>query len=204
MAQTIQSRGVDFTLDRLEWLWELDHERVLWRHDVDHFLNYAVMMAELEYTHGIRSVYYLRAYASGYDILGGVFRRTVERILACGHQVGAHVDLRLPRDAKVSDDQLVTACTEQAATLADWPVEDRVSLHRPPEDTVWRDIPGYDHALAACWRGLYSSDSRQRFRRRPEYLLLSKARAQINLHPCWWFLPPAEAEKLRRRHEERA
>lgn len=191
-----------FTLARLFDLWALDRPGVLWRHDVDNHLALARKMAVLERNIGIKATYYVHADTSQYVEQGDAFAKTVEAILKCGHDLGTHVDLGLPRDAEISDEQLRTACLIQSETLSRWPVGNRVSLHRPPEQTVWRNIRGFDHALGMTWCARYASDSRGRFRTSPEWLLHHYTdEVQINLHPCWWLLPPAKANALRREHE---
>jgi len=191
-----------FSTERLFDLWSLDRPGVMWRHDVDNHLSLARQMARMEWWAGIKAVYYVHADTAQYAEQGDAFAETVEVILKCGHQLGTHVDLGLPRDAVVSDEALRLACLAQAKTLERWPVGDRVSLHRPPENTVWRNIPGFDHALSMRWFARYSSDSRGRFRTDPEILLRDcPGEVQINLHPCWWLLPADEAAVLREEHE---
>lgn len=191
----------EFSLERLTALWALDRPGVFWRHDVDHDLACAVQMARREQRAGITATYYLRTEAPDYDCGGREFERAVEQLLACGHRLGTHVELGLPREARVEDFLLEIACENQTAKLARWPVERRVSLHRPGPDLLWREIEGYQHALDPSWRGRYVSDSRRRFRHFPEAVLRSPGAIQINLHPCWWFLSRAEARRLEAQHE---
>lgn len=189
----------EFSLERLTSLWALDRPGVFWRHDVDHVLVCAVLMATWEQEFGIRATYYLRT--EEYDCESRAFRWAVEQILACGHELGTHVDPGVPREAVVSDERLVVACESQASKLARWPVGNRISLHRPGPDLLWREIEGYEHALGPQWQGRYVSDSRNRFRSDPEALLRATEPIQVNLHPCWWFLSTPEAKRLREQHE---
>lgn len=194
----------EFSLERLTALWALDHPSVFWRHDVDHDLACAVRMARWEQEFGITAIYYLRTEASEYDCDSREFEQAVEQLLACGHRLGTHVEFGLPREAQVEDELLGAACEMQAAKLARWPVGKRVSLHRPGPALLWREIEGYQHALAPAWRGRYVSDSRRRFRSSPEAPLRSPCAIQINLHPCWWFLSRAEASRLEAEHRRLA
>lgn len=193
-----------FSLGRLFILWSYNREGVMWRHDIDNHLHYARRMARLEERIGVQATYFLHAETPEYDATSGDFHDLIEELLERGHQLGTHVDLARPRDARVTDEELVSACEKQSATLSRWPVGKRVSLHRPPHDTVWRDIPGFEHALSPFWQGRYSADSRYRFRTAPEPLLRSEQRVQINLHPCWWFMEPSQAAALSIEHEREA
>lgn len=192
--------GNEFNLTRLFSLWRLNRKGVLWRHDIDNHLEHAVRMASMELAAGIHAIYYLHAETPEYDRTSERFHEVIEHVLTCGHEVGTHVDLKVPRHETISDEWLIEACEKQVETLAAWPVGRRISFHRPPQDVVWRHIPGFEHALSPFWRNRYSSDSRYRFRTNPEDLLRGSGHVQINLHPCWWFLDPEEAERLRDQH----
>jgi hypothetical protein len=190
-----------FSLDRLRALWRLDRPDVFWRHDIDHDLGCAMAMAIREHDAGISATYYLRSDNETYDYRSSEFNITAHAIIELGHTLGAHVDLGLPRAAVPSDDCVLSACEASCAALAHLPVARRISMHKPPEALIWREIPGFDHALGAEWLGRYVSDSRMRFRQSPEVLLASGAPAQVNLHPIWWFAPAVVAERLRLEHE---
>ena len=188
----------DFGLDQLRGLFALDHPGVWWRHDVDHDLGCALRMAELEVEYGIRATYYLRPGGPDYGL--AELTETAGRLVRLGHRIGTHVEFGLGRRAAMTDAFLVEACERQRLPGA----EHRVSLHRPPESALWREIPGFVHTLGPEWKGRYVSDSRCRFRRSPEEALKMGGRLQINLHPCWWFLPAAQRLALRLEHEHRA
>lgn len=189
----------DFSLGRLAELWAFDHLLVTWRHDVDYNLRCAVEMAEAEAEHGIQSTYYIRSKMPGAAPGTAKFRAAVKDILRYGHHLGTHADLELPRNAMVGRGLLASCCQRERALLADFPVENRVSFHAPPVDALWRTVPRFEHAMEPQWGGRYLADSRGVLRGDPEAMLADGVAVQINLHAEWWFLPPREANRLRRR-----
>lgn len=195
------TRAQDFTLERLRGLLALDHPGVFWRHDVDYSLDAALEMAMLEAELGVQSTYYLRPDPRVYGVTPDGLVGVGKEIAGWGHELGVHVDLGLPRDATVTDEQMRTACREQAALLSHLRVYSRVSFHAPPHDVYWRDVPGFDHAMGPEWRGRYAADSRGHWTISPERLLLTLKRVQIGLHSEWYYMPEPERTALREREE---
>lgn len=188
--------ALTFTLDRLAGLLEASHEKVFWRHDVDYDLGCAVKMAEFEAEHGVTSTYYIRAHAQEYRPSDPAYAEALVQISSFGHQLAAHVDLKLPREAMVSELWMRAACIRQSALLGFDP-QRLVSFHAPPHDALWRDVQTFTHAMGPAWKDRYVADSRGVFRRSPEEALATGESVQINLHPEWWFLPEAEADRMR-------
>jgi hypothetical protein len=194
--------SVAFSLERLRGLWQFDRPGIFWRHDIDHDLGCALAMAIREHDAGISATYYLRADNEAYDCRSSEFNITAHAIIELGHTLGAHVDLGLPRSATVSDDHVISACVETCLSLTHLPIERRVSFHKPPEEVLWREVQGFEHALGPRWLDRYVSDSRRRFRQSPEVLLSTDdGPVQVNLHPLWWFMDPHQAEIIRLEHE---
>lgn len=186
-----------FSIERLRALHDMANRAVFWRHDVDFDLGCAVRMARLEAGEGIRSTFFLRVDGEEYSLREAWV--AARRLASYGHFVGVHVNLRLSRDAEVPGALLAVQCADDFRKLKRRFPEctQRVSLHAPPGAALWREIFGFDHAMAPWWKGFYLGDSRGVFRQSPEEFLLVDRPVQLNLHPEWWFLPEAEAQKLR-------
>ena len=195
-ATPAEDPRTDFSLRHLEWI--LNSGNHFFRHDVDYDLGCARKMAMFESELGISSVYYLRSRAEEYRPGDPEFNDTVGTILAAGHSIGIHVDLGLPRDATVSIGHIESCAHEQlkelGLELGDSPP---LSFHAPPQDALWRMVPGYRHAMLASWAGRYIADSRGVFRSSPIRIITGVW--QVNLHPEWWFLPALLADTMRSR-----
>jgi hypothetical protein len=73
----------------------LEKERfVLMRHDVEFSLDDAVAMAEADHAAGVRSTFFLQL-GSDYNLFDPDEAERVDRLLALGHDLGLHYDVRL-------------------------------------------------------------------------------------------------------------
>ena len=189
----------DFTRERLKRLLATQRP-VFWRHDVDFDPDCALKMARLEHRLGVQSTYYVMARSEFYNPFAAKTRQTFLEIAGYGHKLGLHVDLELGRRAEVDVRRMVDYTVDDRALLCRvLPVEDCVSFHAPPSDVYWRDVPGFEHALAPMWRGRYVADSRGRFAHgEPEHYLALDGPVQIGLHCEWWWWPPERAERSRK------
>lgn len=187
---------MSFTLDRLAGL--LSYPRVFWRHDIDYHPACALEMAEFEALHGVKATFYVMARSEDYNAFSPSVRNVLYGILSHGHELGIHVDLTLPRDASTPPWLLARHASADYRLLSSvYPVTRQVSFHAPPTDVYWQPVPGFDHALGPQWADRHIADSRGVWRQEPEQFLRENERAQVSLHPEWWFLPPAEADCLR-------
>lgn len=189
----------DFSLERLILL--LSWRNVVLRHDVDFNPACALKMAKLEKEIGVYSTFYilpLDSYEEPEEAL-----RVFEQIDGLGHELGVHVDLGLNRRSIIPDGYLIVCCEADFLSLsADLPVTRKVSFHAPPANALWRDVKGFEHAMAAEWSGRYVADSRGSWTRTPEGLLKTARPTRpvmLNLHSEWWFLSPYDREILRQR-----
>lgn len=189
----------DFTLERLDRLYAT-REDVTWRHDVDFDPDAALRMAEFEAERRVRSTFYVMARSEFYNPFAKATRGILRRIRTLGHQIGMHVDLEQPRTAPVTTETMRVTCRwdRELFDSGGVYVSDRVSFHAPPRSIYWRDVPGFDHALAGRWRDRCLSDSRGVWREEPEaFLQRVEGPVQLNLHPEWWFWPPEVADQAR-------
>ncbi len=190
----------DFSLQRLTNLFHCSQAGdVEWRHDIDFSPECAVRMARLEQSHGIQSTFYVMTRSQHYNPFAAETQSVLHEIVRCGHMIGLHVDLALPRTARVFTETMVDACMTDRSLLGRVaPICDAVSFHAPPTDALWREIPGFEHALSPEWKGHYISDSRGVWRESPEDKIgADDGPVQINCHPCWWFWPEEKADRVR-------
>jgi hypothetical protein len=162
---------------------------MLFRHDVDADLGAAMAMGQLEKGLGVRSTYYLMPCSQYYNLFGPEGRKAARVLHEAGHGLALHCDLDVPRDAKLTDDEIVHVVERDFALL------DRfypgafgrdVSFHVPPSCVLWREIPGFKSTYAPEWRGRYFSDSRGRFDYGDPEDHVDKRPLQVNLHPEHW------------------
>lgn len=200
---------MEFSLEAFRELLAVGGSRVVWRHDVDCDLAAAVTLAAIEAEEGVSSTYYLWGRSPFYNLFGPEGQLAVHSLLELGHRLGLHVDLRLPRDADVSDDQLIDAleCDYALAFEAYGDVwQGGFSVHKPPTAALWRDVTGVEYAYATDWREHYLSDSR----RIPISLdvvrdWIEKGRhLQVNLHPEHWAYPDGDWMAAREARHRRA
>lgn len=171
---------------------------VTWRHDVDYDMPCAMMMAAFERVTRVQATYYVRLRAPEYNVFDPIVAQMVEWIALSGHRIGIHVDLGLPRDATIGQDELDERVEADYLMLRSAlpMVERAVSFHAPPHHVLWRTVRGFDHAMSLEWRGRYVADSRGRFPVWPESF---DGPLQANLHPEWWFLPLDRRDALHER-----
>jgi len=69
-----------------------DEKAVVMRHDVDHQLDLALKMAEMEASLGILTTYFLRVHAKNYSLLSLRSKKIIEKIEEYGHEIGFHYE----------------------------------------------------------------------------------------------------------------
>jgi hypothetical protein len=187
----------DFTPEGLASLHRLDQPGIRWRHDVDYDPACALLMAEAEQTAGITAVYCIRV-RGPYNPFSSDLAEILHGIVRCGHRLGVHVDLGLPRDADTSDGLLAEATWRDYRLLAAEYLVDRfVSFHAPPKTIYGRRVDGFAHAFEGDWPARTVSDARGVWLRDPVELLTSPFPVAVLLHPEWWFWPAETAAEWR-------
>ena len=63
------------------------------RHDIDHSLEDAIVLAQLEKDSGIRSTYFVQLHSPFYTIMDARGRECLQMLCAMGHEVGFHYDI---------------------------------------------------------------------------------------------------------------
>jgi len=194
----------------------LERERfVLMRHDVEFSLDDAVAMAEADHAAGVRSTFFLQL-GSDYNLFEPEETERVQRLLALGHDLGLHYDVRLLEgpgaDPAARARRMIDLMEDFFAT------EIRAaSPHMPMRSGRLLEIPGVVDAYDPLYFSeiKYVSDSTQVWREGVVTSLLDRHdRIHLLTHEYLWseegygfeaqLLREAarKAERLRRRAEE--
>lgn len=199
-AVTVPALDHDFSIARLERLLSTDNPEVEWRHDVDFDPECALRMAQLEHRLGVQSTYYVMGRGDFYNPFGVKTSQLFKEIIGYGHTLGMHVDLEVGRGSQVSMETMRRACEWDWLLFQEGglDVTRRVAFHAPPRSVYWRDVPGFEHALAPQWADRYVADSRGVWRESPEEKVAAGGPVQVNCHPEWWWWPANVAARVRK------
>jgi hypothetical protein len=175
------------------------------RHDVDFALEYAEEMAALESRVGVRSTYFVLLHGDFYSPLSPGGRKSLQRILANGHEIGLHWDSSDYPRARSGARECLRHDVETLARAIGAPVVS-ASQHLPADaprngkPLAVSDWVAYEAYSGPIWeRFRYVSDSSMRWRtKRPSDLIDQRADIQFLAHPIWWCADGLTAmEKLR-------
>jgi hypothetical protein len=163
------------------------------RHDVDYSPAAALRLAQIEADAGWRATYFLLPNGPYYNLLDPEHAALPRRLVALGHEVGLHYDVRLFDAAPHGDwADLLDAQAHLLSLLAGQPVVS-IAMHQPALNGAdpFAKRSMYLNAYAPRFNGetTYISDSCRAWRDR-EWRLLSEgplpARLQLCLHPLNW------------------
>ncbi len=176
------------------------HERhLILRHDLDMSLDAALPIAEIEHALGVRAIYFVLVRGELYNPYSEASRRTLERIIEMGHDIGLHLDAAHYGDHKALEKGAANECLV-LETIIGRPVP-AISFHRPSNELL-----GYEGTLAGRHHAYeprffkdmgYVSDSRGAWHHgQPlDHEAVSAGRAlQLLTHPIWWQDPPVPPE----------
>ena len=166
----------------------LERERfVLMRHDVEFSLDDAVAMAEADYAAGVHSTFFLQL-GSDYNVFEPEEAERVRGLLALGHDLGFHYDVR-PLERSGTDP---AALARRMIDLMEafFATEIRAaSPHMPMRSGRLLEIPGVIDAYDPLYFSdiKYVSDSTQRWREGVVTSLLDRHdRIQLLTHEYLW------------------
>lgn len=190
---------------------EPDGPFCLLRHDVDYSPNAALRLAKQEAERGVRATYFLLAGTSYYNLLAPEHAHFARELVALGHEVGLHYDVRsflpFPRDQWP---RLLRAQATLLGELAGQPVTS-MAMHQPAlhGDDPFRDEDhGFLNAYDRRFIGemTYVSDSCRAWRDHAWSMLMSGAfppRLHLCLHPINWGETDRDRDTIFREvHEE--
>jgi hypothetical protein len=167
--------------------------RCLLRHDVDVSLVFALEMARLEASSGVRSTYFFMLRSPAYNLMTRHAHRVLAEIVSLGHEVGIHFDAEHPS----VDRNNLAACVYQEvdvlSKLAGATIH-AVSFHQPSpyilQGTVYIDglINTYNAVQMQGW--YYLSDSNRQWKTADNAQTIFErtdlTRIQLLIHPMWW------------------
>jgi len=161
---------------------------LLLRHDLDHDLDSALRMGELEAANGIASTYFVQVACPFYNLLAPSGRRALRELVAHGHEIGLHYEphryVGIDTAAELRRDLALLECLSGTRITA-------AAQHLPLAGGTL-DLDGLVAHDAYAPRFIidpfaYVSDSLMRWREQTPLDLLSDRRSfQFLAHPeCW-------------------
>lgn len=164
---------------------------LLLRHDLDHSLRAAAVLAGIEAELGVRATYFVQVASPFYNLLSGESRGLVRRIVELGHEVGLHYDAGRYTGPGAGEE--VRRDLELLGHLAGAAVVS-ASQHIPidsPALDLRRVVPheAYDPRFTQAPM-TYVSDSLMAWRRWHPLELVERRRSlQLLTHPVTWAQP---------------
>lgn len=199
---------IDFTQDSYRELLKIAKEKyefcfyneifqkdrfILWRHDVDFSMEYALQLATIENEEGVKSTYFLHLHNTFYNLLDEFSFKILKNINDLGHQIGIHFDTHYYQVK--NEKELETALIKEIFIFKEvLGVKPQVfSFHNTNEfvlsfknDTYSNLINVYSNFFTN--EVVYCSDSNGywRFKSIKEVLQEGHKKLQILTHPGWW------------------
>ena len=161
---------------------------LLLRHDLDHSIRSAVVLAEIEAELGLQATYFVLVGCDFYNLLSSESRAHIARITELGHEIGLHYEA--PHYVGAEGRQRLATSIALLADLAGHPI--RSASQHIPIDNDFLDLSGYidqEAYEARFTKGAmtYISDSLMRWRQAtPHDLLDSRSSFQLLTHPMKW------------------
>jgi hypothetical protein len=155
------------------------------RHDIDHSIEKAVIIADIERTLGARATYCLRLASPFDNIFYKKNQDAIRKILFRGHDIALHFE----REAWEISDHLEMDIIKQINLLKLYfPIKNIVSFHRPQGDILNKHfdefINTYDKPFFK--NATYLSDSTGDWRSGCPCTHKEDGNYQILTHPIWW------------------
>lgn len=187
----------------------LEGRTLLLRHDVDLSLSDARQMARLEANLGVKSTYFVRVRAAGYNPFAHENHAVLDEIRRLGHEIGLHSEANL-ESTKTAAHQLLVREKCILESILNYPVAG-VALHLPkrgiplfadvPASSFGFDYEAYGDEIMGGFR--FISDSNRKWGKgSPVELLGTEQRIYLLVHPFWWVqshLSDEEVETMRLR-----
>jgi len=166
---------------------------VVLRHDIDHSLEYALELAEIEHSLGISATYFVLLHTEFYNACSVESVAIIRKISALHHEIGLHYDTSYYRKYCADAVQAITKDVELLSDIVG--KETRIgSQHNvigSPFDEEIRKILPIDAYNFLSYKGMiYISDSGMKWRKECVCQLIDKADyIQVALHPLYWRVP---------------
>ena len=164
---------------------------VILRHDIDFDIDYALEIAKIEYSLGVKSNFFFLLTGNFYNITNNQNINKIKNIKKLGHQVGIHFD-----PSNYNDKGLIQALKNEKKIfekILNIKVK-VISIHRPHKKFLNNDkkIANLYHTyqLRFVSKNIeYYADSRNKFRYGNPInseAFNNKKNLQILIHPIWW------------------
>lgn len=174
-------------------------QTVLWRHDLDHSVERALRIAEIEHEENVTSTFFIYLHSEFYSIFEKETINQIKKIISLGHQIGLHF-------YPYFYDQFDLVSLEYNISFEKHILEYLLSIsvpylsfHSPQIDDVRIDWKrNYFCEMVNVYSSLYSesyeyiSDSNGywRFKRLEDVLRNSNKDLHVLTHPEWWVPGP--------------
>jgi hypothetical protein len=188
---------------------------LLLRHDVDHSLEDALVLARIENEIGIPATYFVQIHCPFYSVMDARGRSCLRELQQLGHEIGFHYDVSYYRAANEAIPQAFRRDLHVLEQLTGSPIRS-IARHDPASGAIDEETLCAIRATVEC--DAYADD----FFRRIRYVsdstcswrtgcccshLVEPADIQVLVHPVWWVNDGRDwKEKLRqsnRRSSER-
>lgn len=176
---------------------DLPAEYIILRHDVEFSLTKALHMAEIDYSEGVKSTFFVQVVSGAYNSFSVKNKELITKIINMGHQVGLHLYIsNLPQ----MDHKGLRYELERQKTLFEIGLNASCrcfSFHRPPawvlairDDEMGGMLNAYGESFFEYTdvpqSQIYLSDSRHRWKYGYPSDFLQAERLQILMHPDEW------------------
>jgi len=163
----------------------------LMRHDVDISMDFAVDMAKVEYSHSVRSTYFLMLRSPLYNLMSRHGSAAMMQLVDLGHDIGLHFDAGFSLRSSMGMDKDLRFELDTLSRLIGREVR-AFSFHQPSEDAIRLRIAvpevinTYHPEQLPSFK--YVSDSNRVWRDLDPFQLVACGfqQIQILIHPVWW------------------
>jgi hypothetical protein len=172
-------------------------KHLILRHDVDFNLDAAYKMAQIDYQLGIRSTFFLRVCANGYNLSSTPSIKIIKELINMGHELGLHLDTGMEN---------IWSCSLNESIERQFKIFESAtgvkakgfSVHMPATlggiDYSSIIIENFDLLYHAYERQFtegefkYISDSMKMWREKPLIEFINDVnKIQLLIHPIWWY-----------------
>jgi len=170
------------------------------RHDVDHCLKKALVLAQLENKLCVKSTYFLLLTSEFYNVAAKENYRIIGELRKLGHEIGLHFDeANYPSGADVP--ALIGKECSIMSEILGFPIE-AVSMHRPSKETLAADyklhglVNSYSKTFFEDFK--YISDSRRYWREPVMDIINSNVHNRLHIltHAFWYSEEGLSAEDV--------
>ena len=174
--------------------YSINENFILWRHDVDHSLEQATIIANIEASYQIQSIFFLHLHNDFYNLLDYDSLTYVKEIMHLGHSIALHFDAGYYQiKSKVELEKWLSLEKEILENIFNTPIT-VFSFHNPNKDTSVFEEETYAKMVNTYSKTFknkitYSSDSNGywRFRKLHDVLVdPTVQKLQVLTHPEWW------------------